>query len=339
MIPGLCVAVAWDGCDGVRRVPRARKAAPMDTSTKGRIFNIQRYSLHDGSGIRTLVFLKGCPLRCLWCSNPESQRSMPELGFIESRCVGQGACGAPCVSACPEEALVLDRRGKAAIDREACNDCGRCAAACRDDALKLVGREVGVAEVLAEVEKDRPFYRRSGGGITVGGGEPMAQHRFTAELLEAAQEEYLHTAMETSGYVAWERLEGVLRYVDLLHFDLKHMDPRRHEELTGGSNELILGNLGRVLSVKEAKDVVIRIPVIPGCNDSVENIRESAAFVSRLGFTQIELMPYHGFGVSKYAQYGMVYQLDAAAPVAEGDMRGLRRLVESFGLREVTGRM
>jgi pyruvate formate lyase activating enzyme len=205
--------------------------------------------------------------------------------------------------------------------------------------LRLVGREMSVAEVLAEVEKDRPFYRRSGGGITIGGGEPMAQHKFTVGLLEAAQAEYLHTAMETSGHVAWERLERASRYADLLHFDLKHMDPRRHEELTGRSNELILGNLEKVLRIKEPEDVVIRIPVIPGCNDSIENIRESAMFVSELGFEQIELMPYHGFGVSKYRQYGMAYQLDEVAPVPESDLQNLRRLVESFGLREVTGRM
>ncbi len=286
-------------------------------------------------------------MRCLWCSNPESQKSMPELGFIESRCDGQrdgqrdgqDACGAPCVSACLEEAVVLDGRGKPGIDRGVCNNCGRCAEACSHEALTLVGREMSVAEVLAEVEKDRAFYRRSGGGITVGGGEPMAQYRFTAELLEAAQAEYLHTAIETSAHVAWERLEGVLRYVDLLHCDLKHMDPRRHEELTGQSNELILGNVARILRIMEAQDVVIRIPVIPGCNDSVDNIRESATFVADLGFSQIELMPYHEFGASKYRQYGMAYELDEPGPGAEGDLQGLRRLVESFGLREVSGRM
>jgi pyruvate formate lyase activating enzyme len=311
----------------------------MGASTTGRIFNIQRYSIHDGAGIRTLVFLKGCPLRCLWCSNPESQKSMPELGFIESRCVGDEACGAPCVPACLEEAVRLDGGGRPAIDRGVCSNCGKCAEACCYEALKVVGREMTVAEVLEEVEKDRAFYRRSGGGITIGGGEPMAQYRFTAELLEAAHQEYLHTALETSGHVAWERLEGVLSYVDLLHFDLKHMDPRKHEEFTGRSNQLILGNLGRLLRVKEPQDVVIRIPVIPGCNDSVENIRESAIFVSELGLTQIELIPYHEFGAAKYRQYGMVYQLDDPAPSPESDLESLRRLVESFGLQEVTGRM
>jgi pyruvate formate lyase activating enzyme len=309
----------------------------MGTSTTGRIFNIQRYSLHDGSGIRTLVFLKGCPLRCLWCSNPESQKSTPELGFIEARCVGQEECGAPCASACPEGAVLTHGRGTPAIDRSVCDDCGQCAEACCHDALKLVGREMSVAEVLAEVEKDRVFYRRSGGGVTIGGGEPMAQHGFTGALLEAAHEEYLHTSLETSGHAAWKHLERVLRYVDLLQFDLKHMDPRRHEELTGQSNELVLGNLRKVLRIREPQDVVIRIPLIPSCNDSVENIRESATFVAGLGFSQIELIPYHVLGVSKYRQYGRVYLLGAAEPAAENEVEDLRRLVESLGLREVTG--
>jgi pyruvate formate lyase activating enzyme len=311
----------------------------MDANTTGRVFNIQRYSIHDGLGIRTLVFLKGCPLRCLWCSNPESQKSTPELGFIESTCVGAEACGAPCVPACLEEAILLNGRGKPAIDRDVCDNCGTCAEACPHGALTLVGREMSVAEVLAEVEKDRAFYRRSGGGVTIGGGEPLAQHGFTAELLEAAREEYLHTAVETSGYAAWNHFEKVLRHVDLLYFDLKHMDPERHEELTGQSNRLILDNLGKALSIKGPQDVVIRIPVIPGYNDSPENIRESARFVAELGITQIELMPYHRFGASKYRQYGMVYQLDEPAPAPESDLQSLRELVESFGLREVTGSM
>jgi pyruvate formate lyase activating enzyme len=264
---------------------------------------------------------------------------MPELGFIESTCVGAEACGAPCVSACLEEAVLLNGQGRPEIDRGACNNCGKCAEACCHDALKLVGREMSVGEVLAEVEKDRAFYRRSGGGVTIGGGEPLAQHGFTAELLEAAREEYLHTAIETSGHGAWNHFENVLRHVDLLYFDLKHMDPERHEELTGHSNELILDNIGKALSIKEPQDVVIRIPVIPGCNDSPENIRESARFVSELGITQIELMPYHVFGASKYRQYGMIYQLDEPAPAPESDLQSLRALIESFGLREVTGSM
>lgn len=309
----------------------------MTGKTKGRIFNIQRYSIHDGAGIRTLVFLKGCPLRCLWCCNPESQRSEPELGLIESRCVGRSACGAPCVSNCPLKAIHLSGQGKPAIDRKACDACGKCAAACRQDALKVVGREMTVDEVMAEVEKDRAFYRRSGGGVTVGGGEPLAQYEFTAELLEAAHEVYLHTALETCGHAPWSHLETVLKHVDLLQFDLKHLDPAKHQELTGQSNELILGNLKRVLSIKTCQDVIIRIPVIPGCNDSVESIGETARFVSELGFRQAELVPYHRLGVSKYAQYGMDYPLTGCEPSTPNRLDALREIVREFGLTEMAG--
>ena len=309
----------------------------MEAKTIGRVFNIQRYSIHDGAGIRTLVFLKGCPLRCLWCSNPESQKSIPELGFIEARCVGSEVCGAPCVSVCSLEAIGLNVQNKPEIDRERCDACGKCAEACTQDALKVVGFDMAVDEVLAEVEKDRAFYRRSGGGLTIGGGEPLMQYRFTAELLEAAQEEYLHTAIETCGHAPWDLFEAVLKHVDLLQLDLKHMDPERHRELTGQSNELILDNLKKVLSVKTPQDVIIRIPVIPGCNDSIEDITETARFVSDLGFKQIELIPYHRLGVSKYTQYGMAYLLAESDPESQVDLDDLKKMVEDFGLTEMTG--
>ena len=311
----------------------------MASKITGRVFNIQRYSIHDGAGIRTLVFLKGCPLKCLWCDNPESQKSMPELGFIESRCVGANTCGAPCVSACSADAIRLNGQNKPAIDRSRCDACGMCAEACSNDALKVVGREMSVDEVLTEVEKDRAFYRRSGGGITIGGGEPLAQYRFTAELLEAAEEAYLHTAIETCGHSPWKHFEIVLRHVDLLQIDLKHMNPQKHKELTGKSNELILDNIKNVLSIKEPQDVIIRIPVIPGCNGSVQNITESAKFVAELGFTQIELMPYHKLGVSKYPQYGMIYPLGEPEPVSQNDLQDLKEIVENFGLQEMTGQI
>jgi pyruvate formate lyase activating enzyme len=309
----------------------------MTGKTKGRVFNIQRYSIHDGGGIRTLVFLKGCPLRCLWCCNPESQKGEPELGFIESRCVGEGACGAPCLSACPVKAIQLNGQGKPLIDRKACDACSKCADLCSKDALKVVGREMTIDEVMAEVEKDKAFYRRSGGGMTVGGGEPLAQYGFAEELLEAAQEAYLHTALETCGHAPWPHLEAVLKHVDLLQFDLKHLDPTKHQELTGQSNELILDNLKKVLSVKSPQDVIIRIPVVPGCNDSVENIRETARFILGLGFGQVELIPYHRLGVSKYAQYDMVYPLASGQQSPKEHLDELRKTVKESGLTEMAG--
>jgi pyruvate formate lyase activating enzyme len=318
---------------------QALKTAVMTAKMSGRIFNIQRYSIHDGFGIRTLVFLKGCPLACQWCANPESQKSSPELGFIAAKCVGGDTCECPCVEACPEGAAALDEKDKPVIDRSGCNNCGACAEACYYGALQLVGRDMDIDEVMAEVEKDRAFYRRSGGGVTIGGGEPLVQFEFTTELLKAAQERYLHTAIETCGHAPWSHFEIVLRHVDLLQIDLKHMDPEKHKSLTGKTNELIIENLKRVLSVKEPEDVIIRIPVIPGCNDSVENIRQSATFVADLGFKQIELIPYHRLGVSKYSQYGMFYPLGEVEPAPQTEIRALRDMVEDFGLKEVTGRI
>lgn len=300
----------------------------MSNSIKGRVFNIQRYSLHDGTGIRTLVFLKGCPLRCLWCSNPESQKGIPQLGFVASRCVGATSpCGGACVSVCPVAALRFDGDNKPVIDREVCDACGLCAKVCPEDALKVVGREMSVAEVIAEVEKDRPFYRRSGGGVTLGGGEPLLQHRFASAILEAAHEAYLHTALETCGHAPWKHFEPVLEHVDLLHIDLKHMDPVRHKELTAQSNDLVLENLRRIPSVKSPEDVIVRIPVIPGCNDSIDDVRDMSEFLTGLGYTRIELMPYHRMGMSKYAQYDMTYPLPECASPSEADMARLRELV------------
>jgi len=299
-------------------------------STKGRVFNIQRYSLHDGDGIRTLVFLKGCPLSCLWCANPESQKAIPEVGFIASRCTGAAAeCGGACLSVCPVEAISLDSEDKPIIDRKVCDACGLCAKVCPEGALKVVGDLMSVDQVIAEVEKDRPFYRRSGGGVTIGGGEPLVQPRFTAELLEAAHEVYINTALETCGLAPWKHFEAVLKHVDLLHIDLKHMDSVRHKEVTGQSNELIVDNLRRIPSVKSLQEVIVRIPVIPGCNDSTDEIRDMAEFLLRLGYKQIELIPYHRMGVSKYAQYDMIYPLPECELPSEAAMVKLREIVSS----------
>ena len=311
----------------------------MASVTSGLVFNIQRYAIHDGSGVRTLVFMKGCPLRCRWCSNPEGQEGHPELGFMASRCVGTEICRARCVAACPEQGITLSPEGKAAVDREACAPCRECSEACYYGALELIGREMTVAEVLLEVEKDRPFYRRSGGGVTVGGGEPLMQAEFVTQLLEACQARHLHTAVETTGFGSRRHLEAMLQHVDLVYFDIKQMDPARHEELTGVSNRPILENIKAVLSADRPYEVILRITTIPGVNDSEENISASARFAAELGCEKIELVPYHQLGVGKYAQYGMEYRLgDVESPTRER-MEKLRRLVEGFGLTEMTGRI
>jgi len=228
---------------------------------------------------------------------------------------------------CPAKGLSLDSESKPIIDRKLCDACGRCTKVCPEGALKVVGDLMSVDEVIAEVEKDRPFYRRSGGGVTIGGGEPLLQPHFTAGILEAAHEAYLHTALETCGLASWRHFESVLEHVDLLHIDLKHMDPVRHKEITGQSNELILDNLRRIPSVMSPEDVIVRFPVIPGCNDTTENISDMAEFVTGLGFKQIELIPYHRMGVSKYAQYDMTYPLPECESPSESDMIRFRELL------------
>jgi pyruvate formate lyase activating enzyme len=311
----------------------------MASVTPGLVFNIQRYAIHDGSGVRTLVFMKGCPLRCRWCSNPEGQEGHPEIGFMASRCVGTEICKARCVAACPEQSITLSREGKATVDRGSCAPCRECSEACYYGALELIGREMTLAEVLLEVEKDRPFYRRSGGGVTVGGGEPLMQAEFVTRLLEACQARHLHTAVETTGFGSKRHLEAMLEHVDLVYFDVKHMDPARHQEFTGVPNRPILENLRAVLSADRPCEVIVRITTIPGVNDSEENISASARFAAELGCEKIELVPYHQLGVGKYAQYGREYRLGNVESPTRERMERLRRLVEGFGLTEMTGRM
>jgi len=201
----------------------------------------------------------------------------------------------------------------------------------------MLGQRMTITEVLAEIEQDRPFYHRSGGGVTIGGGEPLAQFEFSLELLKRCQAHFLHTAMETCGHVPWRHLKETSEYLDLMYYDIKHMDPVRHKELTGVSNELILRNAKRVLSEKVNCEVIIRTEVVPGCNDSEKDIEAIARFVVESGGKMMELLPYHALGSSKYRQLGMEYELTQVEPPTEEQMQRLRKTVESFGLKEMTG--
>lgn len=303
----------------------------------GLVFNIQRYAIHDGGGVRTLVFMKGCPLRCPWCANPEGRHNYPEIAILENRCADAAICGARCVAACPERAVAISSDGKPVIDRDACRRNAQCCTACYYGALQVVGREMTLAQVLAEVEKDLPFYRRSGGGVTVGGGEPLLQAPFVIRLLEACRERYLNTAIETTAFGSRRHLRTLLRHVDLAYVDLKHMDSATHEWLTGVPNEPILENLRAVFSGQRACEIILRVTAVPGVNDSEANIAATARFARELGCEQMELLPYHRLGASKYRQYGMAYGLGQLEPPSAERMHQLRRLVESFGVREMTG--
>lgn len=303
----------------------------------GWVFDIQRFSLHDGPGIRTLVFMQGCPLACKWCCNPEGQKHRPQLRFLSIKCVGADKCKAPCVDACPEGAISLSPEGKAVTDWELCQSRGKCTEACLFRARTIAGKRMTVEEVLAEVEKDWSFYNRSGGGITVGGGEPLIQFEFVLALLKRCKGRFFHTALETCGHGPWQHLKQISKYIDLLYYDIKHMDPQKHKELTGVSNELILSNAKRVLSGKVDCEVIVRIPIVPGYNDSKQDVGAIARFVTESGGTMIELLPYHALGSSKYRQLGIQYELREVRPPSEQQMEKLRNRVKSFGLKEMTG--
>jgi pyruvate formate lyase activating enzyme len=314
----------------------------MKGAVAGRIYDIQRFSIHDGPGIRTEVFLKGCPLRCIWCHSPESQAFAKEIGWFETRCIGVAACGR-CLAVCPNDALRSGRLIDAAVhkaeirlvdrDMSLCRHCGACAEQCPAQALSFLGRDVTVEEVMQVIEKDRPLYRRSGGGVTVSGGEPLSQPVFLTALLEACKENGLHTCLDTTGYARWDVCRAVVPFVDLVLLDLKHMDSLRSVELVGVPNELILENARKIAA--EGLALQIRTPIIPGLNDSEANIRATAEFCLELGSAVkiVQILPYHRLGTAKYERLQKKYQAAHVLPPSDEHMESIKLLLESYGLK------
>lgn len=279
---------------------------------QGNIFNVQRYSLHDGPGIRTVVFMKGCPLRCKWCSNPESWVAVREMYYDASKCIGTEACGY-CLSACGRRALSEDDGGIVKIDRKECvQGCLDCAAVCPSRAIDVYGRLMSVEEVLKIAEQDSMFYKRSGGGLTLSGGEATAQIEFAEALLAGAKRRRIHTAIETCGYSPWSHFSRLLPNLDMIHFDLKSLNEQAHIQFTGVSPRQIRENLERLSHSFERRNIVIRTPVIPGFNDSAEAIAEISEFVASLGGIRHELLKYHRYGSGKYDFLGRTYELGQA---------------------------
>jgi glycyl-radical enzyme activating protein len=275
------------------------------TDLEGIIFNIQRYSVNDGPGIRTLVFFKGCPLQCAWCSNPESQIKKRQIMYFENLC---SRCGA-CVTACPNECIVIEEDIRI-HDPDRCTRCGQCVKVCTKSAVKIVGERMSVDEVVAIAEKDYLFYLNSGGGVTLGGGEPTLQATFAAQLLKALKKLGIHTAMETCGYTDLSVFERLNPHLDLILYDLKHFNGDTHRRHTGKSNARILQNLEKLL--KGDIPLVIRIPVIPGVNDQAGAMQDMASFLSQRNggmVERVDLLPYHKLGVGKYAALGLDYML------------------------------
>lgn len=289
------------------------------------VFDIQKFSVHDGPGIRTIVFFKGCPLRCVWCSNPESQDSKPEIMWYPERCRQLDNC----VRVCGRGAVsVVD--GSLSFNRDLCNACGRCAEVCYAGVWKVAGRVMDTEALFAEVAKDIEFYRQSGGGVTLGGGEPLLWPKAVRELGSKCRAAGIHVVAETCGHVSWDVFEQVSEVIDLFLYDLKHMDSNLHTRLCGAGNELILENLQRLL--REKSDVVVRVPVVPGRNDSEENIEAIAKFVSRNGGTRIDLLPFHRFGAAKFNRLGRRDALVGTDPPGVEAIQRLRDLVGEYGL-------
>jgi len=294
---------------------------------KGIIFDVKHFAVHDGPGIRTTIFLKGCPLRCLWCHSPESQSPLPEVAYYPNLCIGCGAC----VEACPNGAQTL---GTPKILRELCTGVGRCAEECYAGATIMYGRAASVGDILEEADKDRLLYETSGGGVTLSGGEPTMQPRFAATLLGALKERGYHTTLDTCGHAEWGVLEKVMANADLVLYDLKHIDSFTHEEITGVPNRLILANLERAAG--SGKTLVVRVPVIPGYNDSPENFKAMAGFLGGLkGVEAVELLPYHNLGAPKYPALGREYPLEGLRSPEPEELIELGSLLEAEGLRVV----
>jgi pyruvate formate lyase activating enzyme len=308
------------------RPSRAGRDGDRGAASRGLVFNIQKFSLHDGSGIRTLVFLQGCPLACRWCSNPEGQARLPELAFDPKKCIGWVECER-CVRACGPGALTRSEDGKVRLDRDLCDGCGECAKACPSLALEVLGRTMSVEEVMSVVEEDSGFYARSAGGLTLSGGEPLAQARFAGELLKAARSRGIDTALETSGHCRWQDLEDVCGHADQVFYDVKTMDPAKHEDQVGVGNARILRNLRQLCERFPDLPIVVRTPIIPGFNDSPEEVAAIAAFIAGLpGSRRYELLPYHGFGEPKYRRLGKEYPLCGLEAPTEERMARLREV-------------
>lgn len=288
--------------------------------------DIQRFSLHDGPGVRTTFFFKGCPLRCLWCANPETLLPQPELFFAKKKCIGCGTCAKVCPHGC------IRRENRALIDRDCCQKCFACAQACPTTSLTRKGTVYTAEELVNIALADNAFYEQSGGGVTASGGEPLLQSEAVAVFFQMANQAGLHTAMETAGHVPWEAFERVLPHCDLIYLDIKHAVDEVHRRLTGVGTEVIHKNLYALANSKA--NVIVRAPMIPGCNMDEDSINALATLLRPLG-VRVELLPFHQLGQNKFEAVGREYTLKGKKPLREQDMKSVVDMLKASGIQVI----
>lgn len=331
--------MAMDRVEGTDRACEAECAGTSSAGLSGLVCNIQRFSVHDGPGIRTTVFLKGCTLRCFWCHNPESIGRGLELQLHPDRCIGCDECS----RVCPTGAQEVTADGERVYHRELCIACGACVEVCYAGARELTGREMTVDAVVHEILQDSPFYENSGGGVTLSGGEPVYQPEFSLEVLQRCRDAGIHTAIETAGNVPWEKLALLMPVTDLVMMDLKHMDPEKHQWAVGASNRLILANARRL--VETGKPIIFRTPIVPTVNDTPEEIGAIAAFVAELQAMRragngadpaplsLELLPFHRMAGDKYNSMGLDYRAKDLVPPTKETMAALVEVGQAYGIQ------
>lgn len=296
----------------------------------GIVFDISHYMLEDGPGIRTNVFLKGCYLRCKWCSNAYGLARQIQLAYEKTKCIGCKAC----LQVCPCDAIIWDEEAQCVKqDFAKCKNCMKCTAVCPAKARKQIGRVFSVEEVVKEVEKDRIFYRRGGGGITLSGGEILMQPEFAFQILARCREEGFNTTIETSGFGKWEDLKNILSQCDSAFMDCKCMDQEQHRKITGVSNEIILDNISKAAAFchENAVRLIVRLPLIPDMNDSEQNIRDTAVFADSLpGKPLLNILPYHNFGAAKYETIGKTYETEETALQTKEELNHVREILDEM---------